>query len=122
VAGDFQLGCSAYFNGPVCNTIQPACISSSSSYSGVYVARDVVNDEKLLGTLEKVRTDFVPLAPWSPFALKMLKVIADCTTLWSGVTPNLERIYLLQQLSVSLWQSSAKIILRNWALQDDNFL
>jgi len=59
-----------------------------------------------------------------PFALKMLHLIADRTTPRSGVTCKLARKNLLQQLSVQLWMSSAKMVLRYWALQgsddDDN--
>ena len=70
---EFEHGRSAYFDVSVCNTIQP------------------------------VGSDFVPLVVecfgvWTPFALKMLKVIADHTTSRSGVPSKLARKNLLQQL------------------------
>ena len=88
----------------------------------------MAKDEKHLAAVEKVGTDFIPLVVecfgvWTPFALIMLKTIADRTTPQSGVTPKLARKNLLQQLSVSLWQSNARMILRFWALHggdDDN--
>ena len=123
---DFQHGHSAYFDVSVCSTIQPAFISSSASCAGVAAAAgEVAKDEKHLAAVEKTGSDFVPLVVecfgvWTPFALKMLKVIADCTmaTPRSGVPPKLAAKNLLQQLSVALWQSNAKMILRYWALQD----
>ena len=54
------------------------------------------------------------------FALRMLRIIADRTTPRSGVPSKLARKNLLQQLSVALWQSNAKMILRYWALLDND--
>ena len=74
----------------------------------------MAKDEKHLVDAEKTGSDFVPLVEecfgvWTPFALKMLKVIAYCTTPRNGVPPNLSGKNLLQQLPVALWQSNAKM-------------
>jgi len=112
------------------STTQPTFISSSASCAGVAaVAGEVSKDEKHLATVEKFESDFIPLVVesfgvWTPFALKMLHLIADCTTPQSGLPHKLAWKNLLQQLSVQLWMSNAKMILRYWALQgsddDDN--
>ena len=115
-------------------TIQPAFISSSAACAGVAAAAgELAKDEKHLAAVEKAGSEFVPLVVecfgvWTPFALRMLRIIADCTIPRSGVPTKLAiptklaRKNLLQQLSVALWQSNAKMILRYWALQanDDN--
>jgi len=46
---------------------------------------------------------------WTPFALSTLSTIADHTT---GVSRQLARKQLLQNLSVTLWWYNAKLILR----------
>ena len=66
--------------------------------------------------------DFIPLVVdtfgvWSPFALNMLKTIADRTTARSVASTKLSWKSLLQQLSVSLWINNAHMVLRYWALQ-----
>jgi len=80
-----------------------------------------------LAAVEKIGSDFIPLVVetlgvWTPFALKMLYVVTDCSTPRSGVPCKLARKNLLQQLSVQLWINNAKMILHYWALQgiDDN--
>ena len=114
---DFQHGRSPYFDVSVCSTIQPVFISSSASCAGVAAAAgEVAKDEKHLAVPLVVECFGV----WTPFALKMLKVIADCTTPRSGVPPKLAGKNLLQQLSVALWQSNAKIVLKCCALQDSD--
>ena len=89
----------------------------------------IAKDEKHLAAVEKVGSDFIPLVVetfgvWTPFPLKTLHSIADCTTPRSGVPRKVARKNLLQQLSVQLWSNNAKMILRYWALQgsddDDN--
>ena len=55
--------------------------------------------------MEKVGSDFIPLVVesfgvWTPFALKIMHLIADCTTPRSGVPRKLAN--LLQELSVQL--------------------
>ena len=74
---------------------------------------------------EEVGCDFIFLVVktfgvWSPFALSMLRTIADRTTARSGASTKLARENLLQQLSVSLWTSNACMILRCWALQGED--
>ena len=93
----------------------------------VAAAGEVAKDEKHLAAVEKVGSNFVPLVVetfgvWTPFALKMLHVVADCSTPRIGVPRKLARKNLLQQLSVQLWMNNAKMILHYWALQgmDDN--
>jgi len=44
-------------------------------------------------------------------------MIADCTTARSRAPTALARRNFLQKLSVSLWTSNARIILRYWTLQ-----
>jgi len=72
--------------------------------------------------VQEAGCDFVPLVVktfgvWSPFVLRTLHIIADCTTAGSGVSIKVARKHLLQQLSVSLWTNNALMILRYWALQ-----
>ena len=123
---DFQHGRSAYFDVSVRSTIQPAFISSSAACVGVAAAAgELAKGQKHLAAVEKAGSEFVPLVVecfgvWTPFALRMLRIIADCTTPRSGVPTKLARKNLLQQLSVALWQSNAKMILRYWALQDND--
>ena len=78
-----------------------------------------------MAAVEKAGSEFVSLVVecfgvWTPFALRMLRIITDRTTPRSGVPSKLARKNLLQQLSVALWQSNAKMILRYWALQDND--
>ena len=66
---------------------------------------EVSKDEKHLAVVEKVGSDFIPLVVerfgvWTPFALKIIHLIADCTTPRSGDPRKLAN--LLQQLSVQL--------------------
>ena len=88
------------------STTQPSFISSSASCAGVAAAAgEVAKEEKHLAAVEKVGSDFIPLVVqtfgvWTPFALKMLYVVADCSTPRSGVPRKLARKNLLQQLSV----------------------
>ena len=50
---------------------------------------------------------------WSPFALRTLHLFADRTTTRSGAaSTKVARRNLLQQLSVSLWTSNARMVLR----------
>ena len=44
---------------------------------------------------------------WSPFALQMLRTIADHITARSDASVKLARKHLLQQLTVSLWMNNA---------------
>jgi len=89
---DFQDGRSAFFDISVCSNTQPTFISSSASCAGVAaVAGEVSKDEKHLAAVEKVGSDFIPLAVesfgvWTPLALKMLHLIADCATSRSGAS------------------------------------
>jgi len=90
---DYQHGCPAYFTISVRSTTQPSFISSSASCAGVAAAAagEVAKNEKHLAAVEKVGSDFIPLVVesfgvWTPFALKTLCTIADCTTPRSGVT------------------------------------
>ena len=92
----------------MCNTTQPTFISSSASCARVAaVAGEVAKDKKHLAAVEKVGSDFIPLAEesfgvWTPFSLKMLHLIANYTTSRSGVPYKLARKNLLPQLSVQL--------------------
>ena len=48
-------------------------------------AGKIAKDEKHSASVEKVGSDFIPLVVegfgiWTPFALKSLQTIADCTT------------------------------------------
>jgi len=127
---NFQDGHSAFFDISVRSTTQPTFISSSASCAGVAaVAGEVSKGKKYLAAVEKFGSDFIPLVVesfgvWTPFALKMLHLIADRTTPQSGVPRKLARKSFLQQLSVQLWMSNSKMILHYWALQgsddDDN--
>ena len=99
----------------------PLSLPSSASCAGVTAAAgEVATDEKCLAAVEKVGSDFIPLVveavgDWTPFALKMLYVVADCSTPRSGVLRKLAWKNLLQQLSIQLWINNAKMILRYWA-------
>jgi len=124
---DFQFGRPAYFDVSVRSTTQSSYISSSSCCAGVAAAAgEVAKDLKHQDLVEEAGCDFVPLVVetfgvWSPFALRTLHIIADRTTARSGVSTKLARKHFLQQLSVSLWTSNARMILRYWALQcEDN--
>ena len=52
---------------------------------------------------------------WTPFALSTLFVIADRTTVKSGVFRKLARKQLMHRLSVTLWKYNTKMILRHYA-------
>ena len=103
------------------STTQALYISSSSSCAGV-AAGELAKDQRHQDTVEEAGCDFIPLVVESfgvrsPFALKFINTIADCTTARSGSSIILSRRNLLQQLLVSLLTSTAKMILRYWALQ-----
>ena len=112
-----------FFYLSVRSSTQASHISSSSSYAGVAAAAgELAKDQRHRDSVEEAGCDFIPLVVetfgvWSPFALKSLNVIADRTTARSGCSTRLARKHLLQQLSVSLWTSNARMILRYWALQ-----
>jgi len=76
----------------------------------------------LKDVVEEAGCDFVPLVVetfgvWSPFALKVLRTVADRITARSGASTRQARKNLLQQLFVSLWTNNACMILQYWALQ-----
>ena len=116
---NFQHGHPAYFNVSIRCTTQSAFISSCASCAGVAAAAgEVAKDEKHLAAVEKVGPDFIPLVVetlgvWTPFALKTLQNIADCTTPRSGVPRKVARKNLLQQLSVQLWFNNDMIAVYN---------
>jgi len=120
---DFQHGRPAYFDLSVRSTTQALHISSSSSCAGVAAtAGELAKDQRHRDTVEEAGCEFIPLVVetfgvWSPFALKSINIIADRTTARSGSSTRSARKNLLQQLSVSLWTSNARMILRYWALQ-----
>ena len=120
---DFQHGRPAYFDLSVRSTTQALHISSSSSCAGVAAtAGELAKDQRHRDTVEEAGCKFIPLVVetfgvWSPFALKSINIIADRTTARSGSSTRSARKNLLQQLSVSLWTSNARMILRYWALQ-----
>jgi len=65
--------------------------------------------------------EFIPLVcesfgAWTPFALSTLFIIADWTTIKSGVSRRLARKQLIQHLPVTVWKYNAKMILRPSAL------
>jgi len=113
-----------FFYLSVRSSTQASHISSSSSYAGVAAAAagELAKDQTHWDSVEEAGCDFIPLVVetfgvWSPFTLKSLNVVADHTTARSGCSTRLARKHLLQQLSVSLWTSDARMILRYWALQ-----
>ena len=55
------------------------------------------------------------LGRWSPFACKMLKIIASHTTLRNGLSEKVAYRNLIEQLSTRLWAYNAKLILRHFA-------
>ena len=110
----------------VCSTTQPSYISSASSCDGVAAAAgELAKDQRHQDVVEEAGCDFIPLVVgtfgvWSPFALNMLRIIADYTTARSGASTKLARKNLLQQLSISLWTNNARMILRYWAFQGED--
>ena len=86
-------------------------------------AGKLAKDSRHRDVAEEAGCDFIPLVVetfgiWSPFALCALHQIADQTTARSGASAKVAWRNLLQQLSVSLWTSNARMVLRYWALQD----
>ena len=107
-------------------TTQPSFISSASTCAGVAAAAgELAKDARHQDAVEETGCDFIPLVVetfgvWSPFALRILRTIADHTTTRSGASTKLARKHLLQQLSVSLWTNNSRMILWYWALQGDD--
>jgi len=87
------------------STTQPSFIFSSALCAGVAAAAGEV--AKDLAAVEKLGSDFILLVVetfgvWTPFALKMLHVVANRSTPRSSIPRKLARKSLLQQLSVQL--------------------
>ena len=124
---DFQCGHPAYFDLSGCSTIQPSYVSSASSCAGLTAAAgDLAKDLRHQDAVEEAECDFFLLVveafgAWSPFALQMLRTIANRIIARSGASTKLARKHLLQQLSASIWPNNAWMTLRYWALQvEDN--
>ena len=119
---DFTLGRPAYFDLSVRCTTQPSFISAAASKAGVAAAAsEEAKDDHYLETVNNHGGEFFPLVcesfgVWTPFALSTLSMIADRTTVKSGIPRQFARKQLLQRLSVTLWRYNAKMILRHYGL------
>ena len=104
------------------SSTQSAVISSTSSQAGVATAvGEIAKDNQYQDIVNDNGGDFIPLVcetfgVWSPYALSILRSIADRTTVRNGLPRNFARRQLLQQLSVTLWRYNAKMILRQYSL------
>ena len=77
-----------------------------------WLLREGAKDAKHLAIVEKAGGDFIPLVVesfgiWTLFAWSVLHSIADRTTTCSGISLEVARRNLLQQLSVRLWLNNA---------------
>ena len=94
-------------------------ISSAASQAGVATAAgEKAKDDHYLETISDHGGEFIPLVcesfgVWTPFALSTLFIIADRTTIKSGISRKLAR---KQHLPVALWKYNAEMILRHYAL------
>ena len=118
---DFHDGKPTYFDISVVNPLQPGSINEASRSAGVAAARrEEEKDGKFNESVSRAGGAFIPLVVeslgrWSPFACKMLKIIASRTTLRNGLSEKVAYRNLIEQLSTRLWAYNAKLILRHFA-------
>ena len=118
---DFQDGKPMYFDISVVNPLQPGSINEAScSASVAVVRREGEKDGKFNESVSRAEGAFIPLVVeslgrWSPFACKVLKIIASRTTLWNGLSEKVTYRNLIEQLSTHLWAYNTKLILRHLA-------
>jgi len=103
----FQCGRPAYFDVSVHCTTQPSYISSISPCAGVAVAAGRWTRTRNIKMLWRRQGVFIPLmvetsGVWSPFALRMLQTIVNCTTTRCGTFTKLARSHFLEQFSPCL--------------------
>ena len=111
-----------YFDVSIRSPLNPGNVNLSSSSAGsAGLQGEVEKDAKHADQVENAGGVFVPLIVevfglWTPFARKTLRQIATRTTTHSGLSVAEATSNLIQQLSVSLWASNAKMLLHRLSL------
>ena len=121
----FMDGRPTYFDVSVTNTLQPGNLNRSLSHAGVAameaeLKKDVKYDQHVWDHGGRFAPLIVEsLGLWSPFAISMLRSIAERTTLFNGLDRAKAFVNLLEQLSITLWSYNARMIVSRFHISPD---